>query len=110
MELHFWLHVIGVLVYIFAMWIAGVTQGLMWRATGADGSLIYPFIDSLIAIRGLYIARWFGGVLVLCGMVVMAWNLWHTAAAARARLIKPIPVPVTEPEPNQVPMPLPARG
>jgi cytochrome c oxidase cbb3-type subunit I len=110
MELHFWLHIIGVLLYIIAMWIAGVTQGLMWRATSPDGSLTYPFIDSLIAIRGLYVVRWFGGVLILCGMVVMAWNLWHTAAAARARLIKPIPVPIPEPEPHQVPTPLPAYG
>jgi cytochrome c oxidase cbb3-type subunit 1 len=108
MEVHFWLHIAGVLLYIVAMWIAGVTQGLMWRATSPDGSLIYPFIDSLNAIRGLYILRWFGGVLVLGGMVVMAWNLWHTAAAARARLIKPIPVPIPDPEPHQVPMPLPA--
>ena len=55
--------------------------------------------------------RWFaGGMLVLTGMVVMAWNLWHTAAAARARLIKPIPVPIPEPEPQQVPAPLPAYG
>jgi len=108
MELHFWLHVTGVLLYIFSMWTAGVTQGLMWRATGADGSLTYPFIDSLIAIKSLYIVRWFSGLLILSGMVVMAWNLWHTAAAARARLISPIPVPIPEPEPMQVPTPLPA--
>jgi cytochrome c oxidase cbb3-type subunit I len=110
MELHFWLHVVGVLLYIVAMWIAGVMQGLMWRATSPDGSLTYPFIDSLIAIRGYYVVRWFGGVLILGGMVVMAWNLWHTAAAARARLIKPIPVPIPEPEAHQVPGPLPAYG
>ena len=46
----------------------------------------------------------------LAGMVVMAWNLWHTAAAARARLIKPIPVPIPEPEPHQAPAPLPMYG
>src|SRR5262247_2090610 len=109
-ELHFWLHTIGVLLYVIAMWIAGVTQGLMWRATSPDGSLTYPFIDSLIAIKGWYAVRWFAGVLILGGMVVMAWNLWHTAAAARARLIKPIPVPIPEPEPHQVPTPLPAYG
>ena len=110
MELHFWLHTIGTLAYVFAMWIAGVTQGLMWRATSPDGSLTYPFIDSLIAIRGFYMVRWLAGLLILGGMVVMAWNLWHTAAAARARLIKPIPVPIPEPEPHQVPAPLPAFG
>ena len=110
MELHFWLHTVGVLLYTISMWIAGVTQGLMWRATAPDGSLVYPFIDSLIAIKGLYIARWFSGLLILSGMVVMAWNLWHTAAAARARLISPIPVPIPDPEPLQMPASVPALG
>jgi len=110
MELHFWLHMGGVLLYVVSMWTAGITQGLMWRATNDDGSLMYPFIDSLIAIRGLYIVRWIGGLFILGGMVVMAWNLWHTAAEARARLIKPIPVPIPEPEPQQVPAALPAEA
>jgi cytochrome c oxidase cbb3-type subunit 1 len=110
MELHFWLHTSGVLIYVFSMWIAGVTQGLMWKETGVDGTLTHPFIDSLIAIHNLYVVRWFAGVILLAGMVVMAWNLWHTAAAARARLIKPIPVPIPEPEHAQVPAPLPAFG
>jgi cytochrome c oxidase cbb3-type subunit 1 len=110
MELHFWLHLSGVLLYLVAMWIAGVTQGLMWRATDPGGALAYPFIDSLIAIRGLYGVRWFAGWLILAGMVVMAWNLWHTASAARAHLIKPVPVPIPDPVPAQVPQPLPAAG
>src|SRR5215468_348825 len=42
MELHFWLHTAGVLLYICSMWAAGITQGLMWRATSPDGSLTYP--------------------------------------------------------------------
>jgi cytochrome c oxidase cbb3-type subunit 1 len=110
MELHFWLHIMGLLLYVGSMWTAGVTEGLMWRATNADGSLTYSFLDSLIAIKPMYLIRWLGGVFVLSGMVVMAWNLWYTAADARARIIKPIPVPVPEPEPHQVPAPLPAAG
>jgi cytochrome c oxidase cbb3-type subunit 1 len=90
------------------MWAAGVTEGLMWRATNSDGSLTYAFIDSLIAIKPFYIIRWLGGLLVLGGMVVMAWNLWHTAADARANLIKPIPVPIPDPVAHQMPAPLPA--
>jgi len=82
----------------------------MWRATNADGSLTHPFIDSLIAIKWLYAVRWFSGVIILTGMMVMAWNLWHTAAAARARLIKPIPVPIPEPEPQQPAALLPVAG
>lgn len=109
MEVHFWLHMTGLLLYIISMWLAGVTEGMMWRATSADGSLTYSFLDSLIAIKPLYIVRAFGGVLVVSGMVVMAWNLWHTAADARAHLIKPIPVPIPEPVAHQVPAPLPAQ-
>jgi cytochrome c oxidase cbb3-type subunit 1 len=108
MELHFWMHTVGLLLYVIAMWAAGATEGMMWRATDAHGALKYPFIDSLNAIKPFYAVRWFGGVLVLGGMVVMAWNLWHTAADARARLIKPIRVPIPEPHPIQVPAPLPA--
>jgi len=110
MEVHFWMHTIGLLLYIVAMWAAGVTEGLMWRATNADGSLTYAFIDSLIAIKPWYAVRWLGGMLVLGGMVVMAWNLWHTATDARAHLIKPIPVPIPDPVAHQVPSPLPAMG
>ena len=96
MNVHFWLHVSGTLVYVIAMWIAGVTEGVMWRATNPDGSLTYPFIDSLLAIKPMYILRWFGGVLIWLGMWVMAWNLWYTAADARAKIIDPDPVPVPE--------------
>lgn len=114
MELHFWLHTAGLLLYVVAMWAAGVTQGLMWRATNPDGSLTYSFLASLIATKPYYAIRFLGGLLVLGGMVVMAWNLWHTAADARAKLIKPILVPIPEPIPepveDQVPAPLPARG
>ncbi|HOL36600.1 MAG TPA: cbb3-type cytochrome c oxidase subunit I, partial [Rubrivivax sp.] len=110
MELHFWLHLIGTLLYVIAMWAAGVTEGMMWRATGADGALTHSFLDSLIAIKPLYMIRWFGGVLIWLGMWVMAWNLWYTAADARQTIISPIPVPIPEPEPNQMPAPLPAHG
>ena len=96
MQLHFWLHLGGTLMYVIAMWTAGVTEGLMWRHTTPDGSLMYPFIDSLIAIKPMYILRWFGGVLIWLGMWVMAWNLWYTAADARAKIIDPDPVPVPE--------------
>ncbi len=114
MELHFWMHTAGLLLYVAAMWAAGITEGLMWRATNPDGSLAYSFLESLVAVKPYYALRLLGGLLVLGGMVVMAWNLWHTAAYARANLIKPIlvPIPETIPEPaeNQFPPPLPARG
>ena len=110
MEWHFWLHTAGTLFYVIAMWIAGVTEGMMWRATEADGSLTYAFIDSLVAIKPLYILRWLGGVLIWLGMWTMAWNLWFTAVDARKKLVQPIPVPIPEPVSKQTPPPLPAAG
>jgi cytochrome c oxidase cbb3-type subunit 1 len=96
------------------MWTAGLMQGLMWQATDADGALTHSFLASIAATKPFYIARFVGGMLVLAGMVVMAWNLWHTAGAARLNQIKPIlvpiPEPIPEPEPEQSPAPLPVRG
>jgi cytochrome c oxidase cbb3-type subunit 1 len=112
MNVHFWLHTTGMLVYIVSMWASGLTAGLMWRQTNADGTLAYSFLESLVAFRPYYEARFFGGVLVLSGMVVMAWNLWRTAAQARASAIQavlvPIPEGIHEPAPSQTPPPLPA--
>jgi len=102
MNLHFWMHVVGLLMYIAAMWIAGISTGLKWFETAADGTLLYSFMDTLRAIYPMYFVRFLGGLLVMGGMIVMAWNLWHTAAAARAHLISPIPVPVPEPVPQPI--------
>jgi cytochrome c oxidase cbb3-type subunit I len=76
---HFWTTTIGVVLYIASMWIAGVMQGLMWRATNADGSLTYSFIEALNATYPYYAVRLAGGVMVLGGMFLMAWNCWKTA-------------------------------
>jgi cytochrome c oxidase cbb3-type subunit 1 len=100
MNLHFWMHTMGLLTYVTAMWVSGITTGTMWFATADNGTLLYSFMDIFRTIDALYIMRFLGGVLVMGGMVVMAWNLWHTAAAARAKLISPIPVPIPEPIPD----------
>ncbi len=77
-DAHFWLHTIGVVFYIAAMWIAGVMQGLMWRATGDDGTLTYTFVEAVAATYPYYLFRFLGGVLVLSGMFLMAWNVIRT--------------------------------
>ncbi|MFT3755325.1 MAG: cytochrome-c oxidase, cbb3-type subunit I [Pseudoxanthomonas sp.] len=77
-DTHFWLHTIGVVLYIASMWIAGVMQGLMWRATNDDGTLTYSFVESLNATYPYYFVRLLGGVVVLSGMLLMAWNTWKT--------------------------------
>jgi cytochrome c oxidase cbb3-type subunit 1 len=84
-DLHFWIATIGVVIYISAMWIAGVMQGLMWRATNPDGTLTYTFIESVTQTHPFYVARLFGGLLVLSGMFIMAYNCWKTVAAVRDR-------------------------
>src|SRR5574340_847547 len=73
-ELHFWIATIGIVLYIAAMWIAGVMQGLMWRAVNPDGTLVYSFVESVKATYPFYVIRLAGGLLYLAGMLIMAWN------------------------------------
>ena len=80
---HFWVATIGVVLYIAAMWIAGVMQGLMWRAVNPDGTLTYTFVESVKATYPFYAIRLLGGILFFAGMLIMAWNVWKTVAGAR---------------------------
>jgi len=82
-ELHFWVSTIGVVLYIAAMWIAGVMQGLMWRAVNADGTLTYSFIESVERTYPFYYVRLLGGVLFLLGMLLMMYNVWKTVSDAK---------------------------
>ncbi len=82
-NLHFWIATIGIVIYIAAMWIAGVMQGLMWRAVGEDGTLTYTFVESVKATYPFYTLRLIGGLLYLAGMLIMAWNTWKTVADAK---------------------------
>lgn len=77
-NVHFWLATIGVVLYIVAMWISGVLQGLMWRAINADGTLAYSFVESLEASKPFYVLRFIGGLFVVAGMLIMAYNCWMT--------------------------------
>jgi cytochrome c oxidase cbb3-type subunit 1 len=92
-DVHFWITTVGVVLYITSMWIAGVTQGLMWRATNPDGTLTYAFIESIKATYPYYAVRLTGGVLVLAGMFLMAWNVWTTAAARTSTADAPVVQP-----------------
>ena len=89
-ELHFWIATIGVVLYIAAMWIAGVMQGLMWRAINPDGTLVYTFVESVKATYPFYVIRWLGGLLYLSGMLLMAWNTVMTMRAGKVA-IAPVP-------------------
>jgi cytochrome c oxidase cbb3-type subunit 1 len=83
-EIHFWAATIGVVIYIAAMWIAGVMQGLMWRAVNPDGTLTYTFVESVKATYPFYVLRFLGGLMYLSGMVIMLWNTVKTATSGRA--------------------------
>ena len=83
-NVHFWWSTIGVVLYIASMWIAGVAQGLMWRATNADGTLTYSFAQSVAAMYPFYTIRLIGGAMFFAGMLLMAYNVWKTVAAGKA--------------------------
>ncbi len=83
-ELHFWIATIGIVLYIAAMWIAGVMQGLMWRAVNPDGTLVYSFVESVKATFPFYVIRLGGGLLYLGGMLIMAWNVVMTIKGGKA--------------------------
>ncbi|MBR7798857.1 cytochrome-c oxidase, cbb3-type subunit I [Undibacterium fentianense] len=82
-EIHFWIATIGIVLYIAAMWIAGVMQGLMWRAVNEDGTLTYTFVESVKATYPYYVIRLAGGVLYLSGMLLMVYNVAKTMMLAK---------------------------
>ena len=90
---HFWIMTIGIVLYTVAMWISGLTQGLMWRAVNDDGTLTYTFVESLVASYPYYYARFLGGLLVLSGMFMMAWNMWRTWQQSRQWVEAPVLAP-----------------
>jgi cytochrome c oxidase cbb3-type subunit 1 len=87
-ELHFWMATIGIVLYIAAMWIAGVMQGLMWRALNDDGTLTYTFVEGVKATYPYYVIRVLGGALYLGGMLVMSWNVAMTALKGQPALVQ----------------------
>ena len=93
-DLHFWVATIGIVLYISAMWIAGVMQGLMWRAVSADGTLTYTFVESVKATYPFYMVRLLGGLLFFAGMLIMAYNVAKTASGSPAVDDAQIPAPM----------------
>jgi cytochrome c oxidase cbb3-type subunit 1 len=82
---HFWIATIGTVLYIASMWIAGVMQGLMWRAVNSDGTLAYSFVESVKGSYPFWAIRWLGGVLFLLGMLIMAYNMFKTMAGGKTQ-------------------------
>jgi cytochrome c oxidase cbb3-type subunit I len=88
---HFWIATIGIVLYISAMWVSGILQGLMWRAYTSLGFLEYSFIESVEAMHPFYIIRAAGGALFLIGALIMAYNLWMTVRVGEAEEAAPMP-------------------
>ena len=83
-DLHFWLGIAGILLYVASMWVSGITQGLMWRAETPDGGLMYPnWAEVVVKSREMYAIRWFGGTLFIVGWILMFYNLVRTAMAGK---------------------------
>ncbi|MGE5466339.1 MAG: cytochrome-c oxidase, cbb3-type subunit I [Ignavibacteria bacterium] len=89
---HFWIATLGTVLYIAAMWISGVMQGLMWRATNVDGTLTYTFVEAVKASYPFWAIRVVGGAMFLVGMLLMAYNMFKTIGAGKA-----IDAPVLQP-------------
>jgi cytochrome c oxidase cbb3-type subunit 1 len=89
-DVHFWTTTIGIVLYTVSMWIAGVMQGLMWRATNADGTLTYTFVEALKATYPYYAIRLVGGLLVFGGMLLMVYNVVKTIGQGRPTAV-PVP-------------------
>ncbi|WP_197481178.1 cbb3-type cytochrome c oxidase subunit I, partial [Oleiphilus sp. HI0086] len=86
-NLHFWLATAGTVLYIAAMWVNGIMQGLMWRAVNNDGTLTYSFVESLEASHSGYLVRAIGGAIFLSGMLIMAVNVWLTIKQKDAKAL-----------------------
>jgi cytochrome c oxidase cbb3-type subunit I len=83
-NVHFWIATLGTVLYIAALWISGVMQGLMWRATNPDGTLTYTFVEAVKASYPFWTVRVVGGLLYLVGMLLMAYNMFKTIASGKA--------------------------
>jgi len=92
---HYWIATLGIVFYITSMWVAGILQGLMWRAYDDLGFLQYSFVETVAAMHPFYIVRALGGVLFVLGVLIMIYNIWRTirgdevADAPRAALAQP---------------------
>jgi cytochrome c oxidase cbb3-type subunit 1 len=91
-SVHLWISTVGIVLYITSMWVAGIMQGLMWRAYDEMGFLTYSFVEVVQAMHPYYIIRALGGVLFLIGGLIMAYNIWRTI-----KLPSVVQAPATDP-------------
>lgn len=80
---HFFLATIGTILYITALWVSGIGQGLMLRAFDEYGNLAYTFVETVAFMHGPLVARAVGGLFFLSGMLLMAYNIYMTISRAK---------------------------
>jgi len=90
LETQFWVQTVAIVLYFTSMWIAGITQGMMWRAYDEYGSLVYSFIDTVEVLHPYYTIRAVGGLLYLIGVFMWAYNMYKTATAGRVLTKEPV--------------------
>ena len=83
MATQFWMQTLGVVLWFTSMWIAGITQGMMWRAHDEFGNLAYSFIDTVNVLHPYYTIRAVGGTIYLLGMFIFAYNMYKTMTSGR---------------------------
>ena len=106
---HFWLASAGIVFYASAMWVSGIMQGLMWREYGADGYLVYSFVETVDAMFPMYLIRAFGGLLYLAGAIVMTVIIWKTIAGSPLREELPMTETPYNPEADRPAVAVPAE-
>ncbi len=96
---HFWIATIGIVVYVVAMWSAGITQGLMWRTFDETGRLQYPdFLQTVVELIPMYWVRAIGGGMYVIGALMCGYNVFRTWKARPAKYDEPeINVPPLQP-------------
>jgi cytochrome c oxidase cbb3-type subunit 1 len=88
-NIHFWLALAGIMLYLLAMWAAGISQGLLWLTLDELGELQFSFVDIVASMRPYYMLRLLGGLLFLTGGILMAFNLYKTVVGRQTRVVLP---------------------
>ena len=88
-NVHFWMALAGTMLYVLAMWGAGVTQGLLWLSLDEFGELMYSFTDIMASMSAYYLLRLVAGLVFLTGALLMAWNLYMTVRGRQTVKIRP---------------------
>ena len=88
-EWHFWIATLGILLYIAAMWVSGIQEGLMWREYTPQGFLAHTFVETVAAKHVEYVVRMVGGLLYLSGVLIMIFNVWRTIRGDAPAAVEP---------------------